>query len=94
MEKTNYQSDVIVVGGGIAGIVTALELLNKGKKVILLERGSKESFGGLAIKSFGGMFFVDTPEQRRLGIKDSVDLALRDWNAVAEFDDKDVLPSQ
>lgn len=94
MGKINYQSDVIVVGGGIAGIVTALELLNKGKKVLLLERDTKESFGGLAIWSFGGMFFVDTPEQRRAGMKDSVDLALRDWHAVADFNDNDVLPKK
>ncbi len=94
MNKIVYQSDVIVVGGGIAGIVTALELLHKGKKVILLERGPEASFGGLAIRSFGGMFFVDTPEQRRAGMKDSIDLALRDWNAVAKFGKDDVLPKQ
>lgn len=94
MGEKNYQSEIIVVGGGIAGIVTTLELLNYGKKVILLERGSEETFGGLAIRSFGGIFFVDTPEQRRAGMKDSVDLALRDWNSVAKFDDKDVLPKK
>ncbi len=94
MGNINYQSDVIVVGGGIAGVVTALELLNYGKKVILLERGPQESFGGLAIRSFGGMFFVDTPEQRRAGMKDSVDIALRDWLAVAAFDDHDILPKK
>jgi len=92
MKNHNYQSDTIVVGGGIAGIVAAYELLNVGKKVILLERGSKEEFGGLAIWSFGGMFFVDTPEQRRAGMKDSVELALRDWHSVADFTPEDVLP--
>ena len=94
MKEKKYQSDVIVVGGGIAGIVTALELLEKGKKVILLERGPKESFGGLAIRSFGGMFFVNTPEQRRFGMKDSVDLALKDWYGVAHFTETDVLPKK
>ena len=94
MGNINYQSEIIIVGGGIAGIVTALELLNYGKKVILLERGPKESFGGLAIRSFGGIFFVDTPEQRRFGMKDSVDLALRDWHAVAKFEEEDVLPKK
>ena len=89
-----YQSDAIIVGGGIAGIVTALELLNHGSKVLLLERGSKEEFGGLAIWSFGGMFFVNTPEQRRGGIKDNVDLALSDWHNVAEFSEQDIIPKQ
>ncbi|MEZ5022710.1 MAG: FAD-binding dehydrogenase [Chitinophagales bacterium] len=94
MTPRKYQSDTIVVGGGIAGIVTALELLNSGKKVLLLERGTKEEFGGLAIWSFGGMFFVDTPEQRRGGIKDNVELALNDWNNVAEFGPDDIIPKQ
>ncbi len=94
MAKRNYQSEIIVVGGGIAGIVTCFELLNYGKKVILIERGSEESFGGLAIRSFGGIFFVNTPEQRRFGIKDSIDLALSDWHAVAKFDNQDVLPKK
>ncbi|MCP4977069.1 MAG: FAD-binding dehydrogenase [Maribacter sp.] len=94
MTEKKYQSDVIVIGGGIAGIVTALELLEKGRKVILLERGPKKSFGGLAISSFGGMFFVDTREQRRFGMKDSVDLALSDWFAVANFKETDVLPKK
>ena len=94
MTPKKYQSDTIVVGGGIAGIVTALELLNSGKKVLLLERGTKEEFGGLAIWSFGGMFFVDTPEQRRGGIKDNVELALNDWNNVAEFGPDDTIPKQ
>jgi predicted oxidoreductase len=94
MKNNKYQADAIVVGGGIAGIVAAYELLNQGKKVLLLERGSKEEFGGLAIWSFGGMFFVDTPEQRRAGMKDSVDLALRDWHSVADFTPEDVIPKQ
>ncbi len=62
--------------------------------MLLLERGTKEEFGGLGIWSFGGMFFVDTPEQRRGGIKDSVDLALRDWHSVAEFSEEDVYPKK
>lgn len=94
MADQSYQSDVIVVGGGIAGIVTAYELLNHGKKVLLIERGPEKSFGGLAIWSFGGMFFVDTPEQRRAGIRDSVDTALRDWHSVAEFGPDDDIPRQ
>ena len=94
MAAQNYQSDVVVVGGGIAGIVTAFELLNYGKKVLIIERDKKEDFGGLGIWSFGGMFFVDTPEQRRFGMKDSVEIALRDWHAVADFTKDDVIPKQ
>ena len=94
MGNNRYEADVIVVGGGIAGIVTAYELLNHGKKVLMIERDSKERFGGLAIWSFGGMFFVDTPEQRRAGINDSVDTALRDWHHVAEFGPEDELPKK
>lgn len=89
-----YQSDIVIVGGGIAGIVSAIELLNGGKKVILLDRGTKNEFGGLAIRSFGGMFFVNTPQQRRAGMKDNVDLALRDWFAVAGFNKDDIIPKK
>ena len=92
MEK--YNSDVVIVGGGIAGITTAIELLNLGKKVIIFDRDVEENFGGLAKESFGGMFFVDTPQQRRAGIKDSPELALKDWHAVANFTDDDVWPKK
>jgi len=89
-----YKADVVIAGGGIAGIVAALELLNEGKKVILLDRDTEDQLGGLAKWSFGGMFFVDTPLQRRAGMKDSAELALRDWNSVADFGEEDVLPKQ
>lgn len=85
-------SDVAVVGGGLAGVVTALELLDRGRRVTLLERAGPERLGGLARESFGGMFFVDTPEQRRSGVRDGVDLALSDWLSTAEFDEQDVWP--
>ncbi|MCB1190528.1 MAG: FAD-binding dehydrogenase [Leptospiraceae bacterium] len=87
-----YQADVIIVGGGLAGISTAYELLDKNQKVILLDRDEEENFGGLAKKSFGGVMFVDTPLQRRLGIKDSPELALSDWESFAEFGEQDELP--
>jgi predicted oxidoreductase len=77
--------DVLVIGGGIAGITTALDLLEGGKTVLLVDRDEETVFGGLARESFGGMFFVDSPEQRRQGIRDSVELALRDWCSFAEF---------
>lgn len=86
MTKINYKTDVIIAGGGLAGMVCALELLNKGKKVLLLDRAEEERFGGLAKLSFGGMFFVNSPLQRRTGIKDSPDLALKDWQSFAEFE--------
>jgi predicted oxidoreductase len=86
MSEPNYQAEVAIVGGGIAGIVAAIELLDAGKRVILLDRDEESALGGLANWSFGGMFFVDTPVQRRMGIRDSIDLATRDWYAFAEFD--------
>ena len=63
-------SDVIVIGGGIAGICAALELLDAGRRVLLLERDTEDNFGGLAKESFGGIFLVGTPEQRRAGIRE------------------------
>ncbi len=94
MSDIAHKADVAIAGGGIAAIVTAYELLNYGKKVIIVERDVKENFGGLAKESFGGMFFVDTPYQRRLGIKDSIDLALKDWFSVAEFEEDDYWPKK
>jgi predicted oxidoreductase len=83
---------VVVVGAGIAGLVAALELLEHGRDVILLDRCKPEEVGGLAREAFGGMFMVDTPEQRRAGIKDSPELALDDWLRVADFDADDEWP--
>jgi len=73
------RSDVLVIGGGLAGIATALDLLDANKSVLLRDRDEDSAFGGLARESFGGMFFVDSPEQRRQGIRDSCELAWRDW---------------
>ncbi|HJV85166.1 MAG TPA: FAD-binding dehydrogenase [Noviherbaspirillum sp.] len=80
-----YQSDVIVIGGGLAGIVAAIELLSAGRRVTLLDRDVEENFGGLAKESFGGIFLVGTPEQRRSGIRDTPELALQDWLAFGAF---------
>ena len=86
-------ADVIVVGAGLAGLVAAAEVADAGRRVILLDQEPEASFGGQAFWSFGGLFFVNSPEQRRLGIKDSRDLALRDWLAYAGFDrDDDAWP--
>ncbi len=89
MTKRKYQADVLVAGGGLAGITTALELLEKGKQVILFDRDVEDKFGGLANWSFGGMFFVNSPVQQKAGIKDSVDQATKDWFSFAEFGEKE-----
>jgi hypothetical protein len=91
-EKSTYEAEVVVIGGGLAGMVTALELLDAGKRVLMLDAATRDRFGGLALWSFGGMFFVDSPEQRKSGIKDSVDLAMRDWVRYGELDPRDVWP--
>ncbi|MDF2855550.1 MAG: FAD-binding dehydrogenase [Neobacillus sp.] len=78
--------DVIVVGAGLAGLVAAAEIADAGKKVMLLDQEPEASFGGQAWWSFGGLFLVDSPEQRRLGIKDSKELAWQDWMGTAGFD--------
>lgn len=94
MDSETYQADVIVVGGGLAGITTTLELLAAGRSVLLLDRDEESEFGGLANWAFGGMFFVDSLQQRKSGIRDSVDLALRDWMAYAEFGSEDYWPKK
>ena len=80
------EADVIIVGAGLAGLVAAAELLDAGRRVVLLEQEPEASLGGQAFWSFGGLFLVNTPEQRRLGIRDSHDLALQDWLGAAGFD--------
>src|SRR6202048_5043835 len=88
-------ADVIVVGGGLAGLVAAAEIADAGKRVIVVDQEGEQSLGGQAFWSFGGLFLVDSPEQRRLGIKDSFDLALQDWMGSAGFDrDEDLWPKR
>ncbi|MFF5446624.1 FAD-binding dehydrogenase [Streptomyces sp. NPDC012888] len=81
-----YDADVIVIGAGLAGLAAAAELVDAGRKVILLDQEPEQSLGGQAHWSFGGLFFVDSPEQRRLRIRDSHELALQDWFGTAGFD--------
>ncbi|MFJ9597820.1 FAD-binding dehydrogenase [Streptomyces virginiae] len=81
-----YDADVIVIGAGLAGLVATAELVDAGRKVILLDQEPEQSIGGQAHWSFGGLFFVDSPEQRRMRIKDGHALALQDWLGTAGFD--------
>ncbi|MFI8292630.1 FAD-binding dehydrogenase [Streptomyces sp. NPDC085614] len=82
----SYDADVIVIGAGLAGLVATAELVDAGRSVILLDQEPEQSLGGQAHWSFGGLFLVDSPEQRRMRIKDSPELALQDWHGSAGFD--------
>ncbi|MCU1523296.1 MAG: FAD-binding dehydrogenase, partial [Microbacteriaceae bacterium] len=87
------QAEVVVVGAGLAGLVAAAELVDAGKRVTILEQEPEASFGGQAWWSFGGLFLIDSPEQRRMGVRDSIELARQDWLASAGFDrDEDAWP--
>src|ERR1700759_652288 len=79
-------ADVIVVGAGLAGLVAACEVVDRGLRVLVLDQENSANLGGQGFWSFGGLFFVDSPEQRRLGIRDSHELALQDWLGTAAFD--------
>ena len=88
-----HDADVIVIGAGLAGLAATAELADAGRKVILLDQEPEQSLGGQAHWSFGGLFFVDSPEQRRLRIRDSRELAWQDWLGTAGFDrDEDHWP--
>ncbi|MGH3929071.1 MAG: FAD-binding protein, partial [Pseudonocardiaceae bacterium] len=81
-----HDADVIVVGAGLAGLVATAELADEGRRVILLDQEPEASLGGQAFWSLGGLFLVDTPEQRRLRVRDSRELAWQDWRGAAGFD--------
>ena len=84
-------ADVIVVGAGLSGLVAATELVEAGKKVVIVDQEGEQGLGGQAFWSFGGLFFVDSVQQRRMGIKDSTELAMQDWFGSAQFDrDEDI----
>jgi len=89
----NGSADAIVVGDGLAGLVATAELADAGRRVILVDQEPEASLGGQAFWSFGGLMLVDSPEQRRMGVKDSFDLAWQDWLGTAAFDrDEDYWP--
>ncbi|BCJ32194.1 FAD-binding dehydrogenase [Actinocatenispora sera] len=79
-------ADAIVVGAGLAGLVATAELAAAGRRVLLLDQEPESGLGGQAHWSFGGLFLVDSPEQRRLGVRDSYELARSDWAGTAGFD--------
>ncbi len=87
-------TEVVIAGGGLAGIVTAYELLDRGLRVLLLDKDKRENFGGLAKESFGGVHLIGTPHQRRIGVRDNPELAWQDWQSVAHYGDADDWPRQ
>lgn len=90
-----FAADAIIVGAGLSGLVAACELVDRGLRVLVLDQENSANLGGQAFWSFGGLFFVDSPEQRRLGIRDSHELALQDWLGTAAFDrEEDYWPRQ
>src|SRR5919201_2378030 len=89
------EADAIIVGAGLAGLVAATELADAGRRVIVLDQEPGASLGGQAFWSLGGIFLVNSPEQRRLGVRDSYELALQDWMGSAGFDrDEDLWPKR
>ena len=86
-------TDVIIIGGGLAGLAAAVELAKRGRKAVLLDQEGEQNLGGQAFWSLGGLMMIDSPEQRRMGIKDSLALAQQDWAGSAQFDrDEDAWP--
>ena len=90
---TPHSADLLVIGWGLAGLVAATEAAAAGKRVVIVDQEPRTDLGGQAWWSFGGLFFVDSPEQRRMGIRDSIELARQDWFGGAGFDrDEDAWP--
>jgi predicted oxidoreductase len=88
-EKRVDESDAIVIGAGLAGLVATAELVAAGRRVTVLEQEPESNLGGQAWWSFGGLFLIDSPEQRRMGVRDSLELARQDWFGSAAFDRPD-----
>lgn len=80
------EADVVIVGAGLSGLVAATELTDSGRRVVIVEQEGRQNLGGQAFWSLGGLFMVDTPEQRRLRVRDSLALARQDWFGSAGFD--------
>lgn len=92
MSQARETIEVAIVGGGLAGLTAAHELLDRGRRVVILDKDRPERYGGLAREAFGGVMLVGTPHQRRGRIQDSPDLAFRDWLSYAEFAPRDHWP--
>lgn len=93
--NADFSPQAIIIGHGLAGLTAAYELTKAGKKVLLLDQETEINIGGQAFWSFGGLFFVNSPQQRLMGIKDSYELARRDWMGTAGFDrEEDYWPKQ
>ncbi len=88
----SFKAEIVIAGGGLAGLVAAHDLLDAGRNVLVLEKGPLEQLGGLAKESFGGVHLIGTPQQRRMGIRDDASLALCDWERVAAFGPEDDWP--
>ncbi|KHK98235.1 FAD-binding dehydrogenase [Microbacterium mangrovi] len=89
--SATHRADVLVIGWGLSGLVAASEAAAAGKRVVIVDQEPRSNLGGQAWWSFGGLFFIDSPEQRRLGVHDSFELARQDWFGTAGFDrDEDV----
>jgi uncharacterized protein len=94
-EPDDFTADAVVVGAGLAGLVAASELADAGRRVLIVEQEPESALGGQAWWSFGGLFLVDSAEQRRMGIRDSLELAQQDWFGSAGFDrDEDAWPKR
>ncbi|MCP2636738.1 FAD-binding dehydrogenase [Microbacterium sp. HD4P20] len=93
MPRTPHSTDVLIIGWGLAGLVAAGEAAAAGKRVTIVDQEPRSNLGGQAWWSFGGLFFIDSPEQRRLGVRDSLELARQDWFGNAGFDrEEDLWP--
>ncbi len=86
MGSGTHKTDVIVIGAGLSGLVAAWHAAERGRSVLLIDQEGPQSLGGQAWWSLGGLFMIDTPEQRRMGLRDSRDLAAQDWFGAAQFD--------
>nr|WP_235700626.1 FAD-dependent oxidoreductase [Corynebacterium auriscanis] len=89
VERNRTDAPVIIVGAGLAGLVAAHEAVKSGLKVLVLDQENRNNLGGQAFWSLGGLFYVNSPEQRLMGVKDSEELAWRDWENSADYDNAD-----
>ena len=95
MPDAHHRTDVLVIGWGLAGLVAAAEAAALGKHVVIVDQEPRTNLGGQAWWSFGGLFLIDSPEQRRMGIRDGLELARQDWSGTAGFDrDEDAWPKR